>query len=231
MLTIEAPAFHSLDEALQRLGEFIGQVPEWRELTAFLPAELRGAVFRRSALASTFAATLELARARPHRIAPGPCLRAHLPAQPGGAPRRRAVNERQFRLRWLEALLFAARQPLAEEELAQRLGEGADVAALLRELSRALRRARRQPGALGWRLDLSHGARPRGASRQRTGRRAQIVARRRRDVGNRRLSSAGDPRRDRGDPRRGAGARHARSADGGGVGAPNGAARERRAGR
>jgi segregation and condensation protein A len=62
-LTIDPPAFHSLDEALHRLAELIGQIPEWRELAAFLPQELRGGVFRRSALASTFAATLELARA------------------------------------------------------------------------------------------------------------------------------------------------------------------------
>ncbi|MFI4948446.1 MAG: segregation and condensation protein A [Alphaproteobacteria bacterium] len=63
VLTIAPPAFHSLDEALRHLAKFVGQVPEWRELAAFLPAELRGAVFRRSALASTFAATLELTRA------------------------------------------------------------------------------------------------------------------------------------------------------------------------
>ncbi len=62
-MTIEPPAFHSLDEALHHLAQFVGHVPEWRELAAFLPAELRGAVFRRSALASTFAATLELTRA------------------------------------------------------------------------------------------------------------------------------------------------------------------------
>ena len=62
VLTIEAPVFHSLDEALQRLARFVGHVPEWRELAAFLPEELRGGVFRRSALASTFAAMLELAR-------------------------------------------------------------------------------------------------------------------------------------------------------------------------
>jgi segregation and condensation protein A len=62
VLTIEAPVFHSLDEALQRLARFVGHVPEWRELVAFLPEELRGGVFRRSALASTFAAVLELAR-------------------------------------------------------------------------------------------------------------------------------------------------------------------------
>jgi segregation and condensation protein A len=63
VLTIEAPALHSLDDALRHLAQFVGHVPEWRELAVFLPAELRGAVFRRSALASTFAATLELTRA------------------------------------------------------------------------------------------------------------------------------------------------------------------------
>ena len=63
VLTIEAPAFHSLDEALQRLSAFVGHVPEWRELVVFLPPEMRGALFRRSALAATFAASLELARA------------------------------------------------------------------------------------------------------------------------------------------------------------------------
>jgi segregation and condensation protein A len=62
VLTIEAPAFHSLDAALRRLGDLVGHIPDWRELAAFLPEELRGAVYRRSALAATFAATLELAR-------------------------------------------------------------------------------------------------------------------------------------------------------------------------
>jgi segregation and condensation protein A len=62
VLTIEPVAFHSLDEALQRLARLIGQVPDWRELAAFLPEELRGGVYRRSALASTFAAMLELTR-------------------------------------------------------------------------------------------------------------------------------------------------------------------------
>ena len=62
VLTIEPPALHSLDDALRHLAGFVGHVPEWRELAAFLPAELRGAVFRRSALAATFAATLELTK-------------------------------------------------------------------------------------------------------------------------------------------------------------------------
>jgi segregation and condensation protein A len=63
VLTIQPPAFHSLDDALRHLAPLIGQVREWRELAAFLPAEIRGAVLRRSALAATFAASLELARA------------------------------------------------------------------------------------------------------------------------------------------------------------------------
>ncbi|MBV9861120.1 MAG: segregation/condensation protein A [Alphaproteobacteria bacterium] len=62
VLTIEPTAFHSLDEALHRLSRFLGHMPEWRELMKLLPLELRGEVFRRSALASTFAACLELAR-------------------------------------------------------------------------------------------------------------------------------------------------------------------------
>ena len=62
MLTIEPAVFHSLDDALRHLAPFIGQLREWRELAAFLPAEMRGSLFRRSALASTFAASLELAR-------------------------------------------------------------------------------------------------------------------------------------------------------------------------
>jgi len=63
VLTIAAPEFHSLEDAMRHLAQFVGHVPEWRDLVGFLPDELRGDVFRRSALASTFAATLELARA------------------------------------------------------------------------------------------------------------------------------------------------------------------------
>jgi segregation and condensation protein A len=62
VLTIEPAGFHSMDEALKRLARFLGHVPDWRELTSFLPEELRGEIFLRSALAATFAATLELAR-------------------------------------------------------------------------------------------------------------------------------------------------------------------------
>jgi segregation and condensation protein B len=44
------------------------------------------------------------------------------------------VSERAQQLRLLEALLFAAPEPLPEEELTRRLGEETEVAALLRDL-------------------------------------------------------------------------------------------------
>jgi segregation and condensation protein A len=62
VLEIEPTGFHSMDDALKRLAHFLGKVPDWRELTSFLPEEVGGEVFLRSALAATLAATLELAR-------------------------------------------------------------------------------------------------------------------------------------------------------------------------
>ena len=63
VLTILPSAYQCLADALEHLARFIGRVPEWRELMAFLPEELRAGPVGRSALAATFAATLELARA------------------------------------------------------------------------------------------------------------------------------------------------------------------------
>jgi len=51
----------SLDEAIHRLETMIGARIEWTALEAFLP-ETQDAGYRRSALASSFVATLELAR-------------------------------------------------------------------------------------------------------------------------------------------------------------------------
>jgi len=45
------------------------------------------------------------------------------------------MTERAQRLRLLEALLFAAPEPLAEDDLMRRLGDSADLAVLLRELA------------------------------------------------------------------------------------------------
>jgi segregation and condensation protein A len=62
VLAIEPSAFHSMDEALKRFAPFLGRVANWRELSSFLPAAPKGEEFRRSAVAATFAAVLELAR-------------------------------------------------------------------------------------------------------------------------------------------------------------------------
>ncbi len=51
----------TLDEAIHRLERMIGARIDWTALEAFLP-ETQDAEFRRSALASSFVATLELAR-------------------------------------------------------------------------------------------------------------------------------------------------------------------------
>ncbi|HYM73129.1 MAG TPA: ScpA family protein [Stellaceae bacterium] len=61
-LTIPPSTYQAMSDALERLMQIVGQVPEWRELIAFLPEEMRGGAMRRSALAATFAATLELAK-------------------------------------------------------------------------------------------------------------------------------------------------------------------------
>jgi len=62
VLAIEPSGFYSMDDALKRLAYFLGRVPDWRELARFLPGDLRDEAILRSALAATFAATLELAR-------------------------------------------------------------------------------------------------------------------------------------------------------------------------
>ena len=62
VLTILPSAYRSLSDALEHLARFVGQVPDWRELMAFLPADLADGPMRRSSLAATFAATLELAK-------------------------------------------------------------------------------------------------------------------------------------------------------------------------
>ncbi|WP_417318404.1 segregation and condensation protein A [Emcibacter sp.] len=53
---------YTLDQALERLGDMIGQVLDWTSLEAFLPADLGSGEMIRSAKASLFTATLEMAR-------------------------------------------------------------------------------------------------------------------------------------------------------------------------
>jgi segregation and condensation protein A len=61
-LTIEQFELFSMDEALGRLRKVLGGAPEWATLMSFLPHDLREGLPRRSAIAATFAASLELVR-------------------------------------------------------------------------------------------------------------------------------------------------------------------------
>ena len=61
MHVVHARAVMTLDEAIERVSKMIGMAIEWTFLESFLPAS-QDPQFRRSALASSFVAALELAR-------------------------------------------------------------------------------------------------------------------------------------------------------------------------
>ena len=61
MHVVHARAVMTLEEAIEHVGRMIGTALEWTRLEAFLPAS-QDPQFRRSALASSFLAMLELAR-------------------------------------------------------------------------------------------------------------------------------------------------------------------------
>ncbi len=61
-LHIQAFDLYSVEEAIQRLNRFLGNLPDWHSLTSFLPSDIRDNLVLRSAFASTFAASLELAK-------------------------------------------------------------------------------------------------------------------------------------------------------------------------
>jgi segregation and condensation protein A len=62
LLRIAPLNLFSMDDALRRIGEMLGQVLDWTVLRNFLPDGLDTPLQRRAALAATFAASLELAR-------------------------------------------------------------------------------------------------------------------------------------------------------------------------
>ena len=61
-LHLERRAVVAIDEALLRLRRAVGKTPDWEKLAEFLPEEWRDEKHARSAVASTFAAALELAK-------------------------------------------------------------------------------------------------------------------------------------------------------------------------
>jgi len=62
-LTIAATELFSLEQAVARLSELLGRMPDWATLASFLPPGFGDPLKRRSALAATFAASLELVKA------------------------------------------------------------------------------------------------------------------------------------------------------------------------
>jgi len=61
MHVVQPRTVMTLEEAIDRVSKMIGMAIEWMAIEAFLPAS-DDPVFRRSALASSFVAALELAR-------------------------------------------------------------------------------------------------------------------------------------------------------------------------
>ena len=61
-LRIEASRLYSMDDAIRRLNALLGSAVGWAMLTYFLPKQMGRGLMARSAVASTFAASLELAR-------------------------------------------------------------------------------------------------------------------------------------------------------------------------
>lgn len=62
VLHIEPLTLYSVDEAMDRLAEMLGRIPDWQTLASFLPPDPRDGIGVRSAIASTLAASLEMAR-------------------------------------------------------------------------------------------------------------------------------------------------------------------------
>ena len=61
-LHIEAFEIYTVEDALQRLRKLLGPIPDWQNLFTFLPSGLQDPLLYRSAVAATFAASLEMAR-------------------------------------------------------------------------------------------------------------------------------------------------------------------------
>lgn len=68
LLQIEPMELYSVEDAIERLSALLGQSVEWRTLSAFLPPNLAGGLKLRSAVASTFTASLEMVREGKARI-------------------------------------------------------------------------------------------------------------------------------------------------------------------
>lgn len=62
VLQIKPMEFFSVEEAAERLGRMLGIAVDWQSLLSFLPPGLQDAMKRRSAMASTFVASLHMVK-------------------------------------------------------------------------------------------------------------------------------------------------------------------------
>jgi segregation and condensation protein A len=62
VMHIKPMEFYSVEEAAERLARMLGIAVEWQSLLSFLPPGLQDAMKRRSAMASTFVASLHMAK-------------------------------------------------------------------------------------------------------------------------------------------------------------------------
>ncbi len=155
-----------IEEARERLERMLGKISDWSGLSRLLPFEWQGGARRRSAMASTLLACLELARdgkVELQQMAPFEEIYVRDRAEPQGRLSRTLARrecdmssvakmiakiedqmdaEQQTplttanpeHLRMIEALLFAASEPVDQKALATSLPEGADVPGLLAAL-------------------------------------------------------------------------------------------------
>lgn len=61
-MQIEAFEIYTVEDALVRLRRLLGKTPDWQNLWKFLPDDLKDGILTRSAVASTFSASLEMAK-------------------------------------------------------------------------------------------------------------------------------------------------------------------------
>ena len=148
----------SVEAALQRLEALVGELPEWKDMINLLPEDLHDGLYYRSLVSSTLVAGLELARQGKAE------LRQDGAWDPDRDQKARRMKTPTRDVRIVEALLFASPQPVDEKDIAERLGDDADVAACLGRLAEDYRGRGRRTGAHCRQVVLSHG----GGSRLRT---------------------------------------------------------------
>ena len=61
-LNFKAWDLFNVDDALEHLNQVVGKIPDWQTLVDFLPDNLKSGIIYRSAVASTFVASLEMVR-------------------------------------------------------------------------------------------------------------------------------------------------------------------------